>query len=117
MNFLEEVRGDKYAASKLIQELAEMFPILTSSWPPFFFYKKDGFTVQIGSKNQLIQMQILRSAFQVETRCFTRNGPSAIFWAGHGVFEAPSNLFLQEGTGCGLRVVCGLLAVLSHLGF
>ena len=26
MNFLDEVRGDKHAASKLIQELAETFP-------------------------------------------------------------------------------------------
>ena len=28
MSFLDEVRGDKHAASKLIQELAETFPSL-----------------------------------------------------------------------------------------
>ncbi len=29
MKFLEEVRGDQHAASKVIQELADMFPRLS----------------------------------------------------------------------------------------
>lgn len=45
MNFLDEVRGDKHAASKLIQELAETFPMAFQDTAylkrlPIYFYKK-----------------------------------------------------------------------------
>jgi len=45
IKFLEEVRGDQYAASKVIQELADMFPLAFQDVAyfkrlPIYFYKK-----------------------------------------------------------------------------